>query len=154
MKGYVRETGRRSHEWDPDQGETVVDTRDGDRRGMRGTVLRVDQFGHFADPWWLAQVRWTDGWVEKAVSTVWVTRTDGSQGRLPRRRCISCGAWQIVAYEIDGNPIVLDGRPKEGAPIAVDLAGDAPTAFHNFDADAARVWDLPEDLPRFRRHDC
>ncbi len=75
-------------EWEPEVGETVVDRRFVDRGGpdkevsmQRGTVLDCRRYGHFADPYWRASVRWSGGGVEQNIETSCLTREDGSQGR-------------------------------------------------------------------------
>ncbi|MFI7073494.1 hypothetical protein [Micromonospora sediminicola] len=65
-------------EWEPDINERVVDFRHPD---TAGTVLRVDRYGHFADPYWRVTVRWDGGGrVEHGVETTSLTRPDGTQG--------------------------------------------------------------------------
>ncbi len=71
-----------SIEWEAETGDPVVDRRHGDGKGRTGTVVRCDQLGHFADPYWLADVHWGEGgYVERDVNTIHLTRPDGSQGR-------------------------------------------------------------------------
>jgi hypothetical protein len=67
-------------EWEPDLGERVVD-RQRDTAGTVGRVIGCDRYGHFADPYWRASVRWDTGYVEHHIETSNLTREDGSQGR-------------------------------------------------------------------------
>lgn len=63
-------------EWEPKLGERVVDQRR-DTRGTAGVVVRCDGFGHFADPYWRASVRWDDdGFVEESIETSWLVREE------------------------------------------------------------------------------
>ncbi len=65
-------------EWEPEINERVVSWRDPD---TAGTVIHCVRYGHFADPYWRASVRWDGGRVERGVETSSLTRTDGTQGR-------------------------------------------------------------------------
>lgn len=65
-------------EWEPELNERVTTWRDPD---TVGTVIECDQFGHVADPYWRASVRWDGGRVEHGVETSSLTRVDGTQGR-------------------------------------------------------------------------
>lgn len=146
-------SGRRK-EWEPAEGEVVVDCRSGAQAGRRGRIVGVDQYGHFAAPYWLVTVLWAAGGDEMNINTCWLTRTDGSQGQLPRQRCVSCGRWRVPAHEIDGNMIMIDPVPVADGPLAGHFNGEDVRVLHNFDADDAAFWDLPADLPRYQRHEC
>ncbi|MEU4558439.1 hypothetical protein AB0F72_08615 [Actinoplanes sp. NPDC023936] len=66
------------HEWEPALKEQVAHWRAPQRLG---TVLRCDQYGHFADPYWRVTVRWDDtGGVEHNIETSCLVRPDGTQG--------------------------------------------------------------------------
>ncbi len=65
-------------EWEPEPNERVTTWRDPD---TAGTVVRCDRYGHFADPYWRASVRWDGGRVEHGIETSSLVREDGTQGR-------------------------------------------------------------------------
>ncbi|MFI6228709.1 hypothetical protein ACIBCR_15510 [Micromonospora echinospora] len=65
-------------EWEPSINERVIDWREPNKFG---TVVRCDRYGHFADPYWRASVRWDGGRVEDGIETSALTREDGTQGR-------------------------------------------------------------------------
>ncbi|GGM27794.1 hypothetical protein GCM10011608_10760 [Micromonospora sonchi] len=65
-------------EWEPERNERVVHWRD---PNTVGTVIRCDRYGHVADPYWRASVRWDGGRVEDGIETSSLTRVDGTQGR-------------------------------------------------------------------------
>lgn len=62
-------------EWEPNLHERVVDLRR-DTRGAVGEVVRCDRYGHFADPYWRAAVRWSSSRVEDNIPTVWLALID------------------------------------------------------------------------------
>ncbi len=64
--------------WEPELNERIVSWRDPD---TVGTVIACDRYGHFADPYWRATVRWDGGRVEHNIETSSLTRSDGTQGR-------------------------------------------------------------------------
>jgi hypothetical protein len=73
-----------------------------------------------------------------------------------KQLCATCGRPTILAREIDGNPIRIDGHPVGDGEVAV--AGDVddqPTAFWNFDplTDAA-FWGVPASIPLYNKHRC
>lgn len=65
-------------EWEPAEQSAVLDTRRSNQ-GTPGRVIRVDRYGHFADPYWRADIRWAGGRVETGVETSHLTREDGTQ---------------------------------------------------------------------------
>lgn len=65
-------------EWEPEVGERVVEWREPE---VAGTVVRCDRYGHFADPYWRADVRWDGGGIGAGIETSNLTREDGTQGR-------------------------------------------------------------------------
>lgn len=67
-------------EWEPYVHQRVVDERV-DGRGNKGKVLDVTRFGHFADPYWRATVRWDDGNYETGIETSWLGPDDEGDGR-------------------------------------------------------------------------
>lgn len=63
-------------EWEPKLHERVVDRRR-DTEGVAGEVVRCDGYGHFADPYWRAAVRWDGGsYVEHGIETTWLAREE------------------------------------------------------------------------------
>ncbi|MFG1846854.1 hypothetical protein [Micromonospora carbonacea] len=64
--------------WEPELDERVTTWRD---PRTVGTVVRCDRYGHYADPYWRASVRWDGGRVEHGVETSSLVRPDGTQGR-------------------------------------------------------------------------
>lgn len=67
-------------EWEPEIGEPVVEWREPE---VVGTVVEVHRYGHFADPYWRADVRWPGGGVGRSIETSNLTRPDGTQGDRP-----------------------------------------------------------------------
>lgn len=65
--------------WEPRIGENVRDLR-WDSTGDWGVVVHCTRFGHFADPYWRASVRWSSGYIEDGISTVWLAREDETPG--------------------------------------------------------------------------
>ncbi|MFG2046048.1 hypothetical protein ACGFIW_01290 [Micromonospora sp. NPDC048935] len=65
-------------EWEPELSERVTTWRD---PNSVGTVIGCDRYGHFADPYWRASVRWDDGRVGHGIETSLLVREDGTQGR-------------------------------------------------------------------------
>lgn len=63
-------------EWEPKLNERVIDRRR-DTEGTTGEVVRCDRYGHFADPYWRASVRWDGGgYVEENIETSWLAREE------------------------------------------------------------------------------
>ncbi len=62
-----------SEEWEPKLHERVVDQRRS-TKGQVGEVVACDRFGHFADPYWRADVRWDGGNVERSIETSWLAQ--------------------------------------------------------------------------------
>lgn len=70
-------------EWEPRVGGRVVKWREPE---VVGVVVRCDRYGHFADPYWRASVRWdTDrpegSWVEHNIETTWLARAEQESQR-------------------------------------------------------------------------
>jgi hypothetical protein len=51
--------------WEPDLEQRVVDRRR-EQQGA-GTVVRCDQYGHFANPYWRVVVLWDSGRLEHDI---------------------------------------------------------------------------------------
>lgn len=66
-------------EWEPKLRDRVVDERSG-TKGAAGEVVACDRYGHFADPYWRAAVRWDSGYVEENICTVWLGRAEEKVG--------------------------------------------------------------------------
>lgn len=64
-------------EWEPQVGERVIRSRE---PAIVGVVVRCDCFGHFADWYWRADVRWIGGGTSCSIETSNLTREDGTQG--------------------------------------------------------------------------
>lgn len=70
-----------------------------------------------------------------------------------RRDCITCKRPTILAREIDGNMIVLDGEQTDAGKLAVyGELDDQPRALWNFTDEDAEFWRVPANLPRFDPH--
>lgn len=61
-------------EWEPQIGQRVVDQRT-DTCGRVREVVDCVRYGHFADPYWRADVRWDSGRVEN-IETTWLDRVE------------------------------------------------------------------------------
>ncbi len=65
-------------EWEPALRERVTDLRHA-TRGATGVVTACERYGHFADPYWRATVRWDDGRVEAGIETSWLAKSEAKE---------------------------------------------------------------------------